>query len=225
MPEEDKEVIEIEKNVKEKKVRWIVGVLVAVALIILIVYKTQNPEFPFLTLILISGGILIVGGLIFFGAELYRKFKSLGEKEDEIEGIPKAATTEQIENALREFVLKRRNHIKEIMEIHPFNVGKNSIYAYKILMLYKEIGLGGREAFIILNANYLKEKPFSIVPGDSKFNLIKRLCNGISSSPEEDPDVEVTEEKSPLTGVERKTTKKTHKEKKPKKKEDGEEIS
>lgn len=207
---------EHERTIPKSKqiVIWILtGIFVVVSLTILIVYKVRHPEFPFSTIIIVVVIILLVGLLIFFSNKIYSWIKKKTKEEvEEEDKVPKEKSMDEIEKELHLIVDKRMNHIKKpngITPIKPVTIGKNSIYCFLITLLYKDIEYDDYKVYIIVNANYLKKKPAIVVPQTTKESSLRRLMNGLSTNPEQEPDTEITEEESPLTGVKRKTTRKT----------------
>jgi uncharacterized membrane protein len=211
----DKQVVVKRKISKETIVKIISVVSVAVIIIILVVFKVKNPSFSLVGVISIGIGVLIIGLTAFFFFSIYDKLKkSREDKLVEDTKVPHASMPDEIEKEIKNFLLKRMNHLKEIVQVYPFTIGKNEIYCYKVKLLYAD-GDNGKEIYIILNANYLKEKPFAIVKATSIItpNKLRLVANGLSSNPEETPDTEVVEEEGPVPGHSRKITRTTHKSK------------
>jgi hypothetical protein len=203
------EVVE-NKNTKNRLKQIILWSIVGFLLlsIILFTISSQNPDFPIKIIVIVLAVILILSGFTFGGFFLYKKFNVKTEVKDNKTGVPVASSQKEIELKLTEFILSKRNHIKRIVDIIPFSIGKNEIYAYNLDLLYED-GKNGKNVYVIINSNYIN-KTFSIVNADditpSKLN---RVANGMSMSPEV-VDNEVTEEENPMLGTKRRITKTIH---------------
>ena len=201
MEEQETQIIEKSQDNRKRNLKWIGGIGTFVIISILIIIKLSKPEFQFKWIFYIGIPVLIIGLILFFGFDLYARWQKLlqGKKDLDDDKLPKSATSEEIEAEIDKFLLKRENHRDNIEEIIPFNLGKNEIYAYKI-RLHHDDSQHGKIIFIIVNANFLKIKPFAILEGDANYNKIKTRANGLSSAPEPKGDIEESETIDPTTG-------------------------
>ncbi len=228
---DEEETITIEEPKKENKkqniLRVIAGIIVGIAIILIIIYKINNPEFPLSTLIIVILVICIVGAGIFFINIIYKKLsKKVSETIDE-DGVPKASSIDEIEKELEKFMNKRMNHIKipdGITPMYSQSIGKNTIYCFKVKFLYEDSEFG-EEAYILVNSNYLHEKSPIMASTKSGTKVLTSLANGLSNLPMQEPDIEESIEENPLLGTKRSTKKTTYKEKKQKKPKKEEDIS
>lgn len=205
-------VIEVKENQKPKKIRYIYGLIIPLAIIIiLIIIAAANPAFPFKTAIIISIIIAIIGAGLFFSFNIYSKFKNMFKNEGgEITGLPKISSKEEIENELNKYILKKFNHIKQIKKVEPFSVNGNNILAYNLDLLYPD-GDNGKNVWVVINTNFLKEKEFGYFSGNVTINNLKRVANGLGGINEETPDIEETTTINPSLGVETTHRKRTYK--------------
>ena len=213
------EVIKTPTTNKKFTLRLFTIIGVIVLLLVLIFYKISNPDFQIRYVVFIGGGVLILGTLIFFFFNIFSKYQKAlhGQEKTESGGIPTEASEEQLLKKINKVALSRQNHIRNIVSVTPFSLGHNSIYAYKVKLVYKDIL--GDVIYIIVNANYLDIKPTAITSEDTTYSKLKQLANGLSSSPEETPEIEQDETYDPITGRVH-----THKKTTPVKKETNEKI-
>ena len=72
-----------EEDVKKKstKMKLLAPLFSVILIVILILVKRQNPDFPIGYVILIGVVIFFIGGIAFFGLEISNKFRQLSDKE------------------------------------------------------------------------------------------------------------------------------------------------
>jgi hypothetical protein len=223
MPEpiEEKETTGEEESLKKEKprreslVKWLSVIFVIIVVVILFIIKWQNPDFPLKWVFIIGIPLIIIGAIVFFAFDIYRKYQEHKAKTEK--GVlPPAASEETILKRLNDEVTNnnRRNHIKRYIP-QRHTVGKNLIYLFSLQLLYADEDLGNT-AYAIVNAHYPDDIP-TLLPGTVSLREVKLAVNAASLNPEPEPDVEVTTSESPLLGT-KTTTRKTAHRGRPKKK-------
>jgi len=234
MPEEEQTQTSENKNkespkiVTKKNKKWIkVGAIsfAVLSLIILVFYKLANPEFP-LSSIIITGIIIIVfGALLFFGRELYEKFRYKDEKKKEKEDneLPKAKSPEflfsivkkQLEKSIQEGGFEENIHLCKVKQRRIKFIGGNQIIHFQIIPFYKQF----ITIDFVFNAHFEDLMIFNKNLSDKQ--ILSRM-NDLSINPQSSPTVEEFSSVDPLTGraVTRRTTSPSDKGKTKKKKEE-----
>lgn len=197
------------KNNLERLLKWLL-ILLGVGLIILIVIlKIQNPELSLKYFMIVSGSILLLLLLIYFGNKFYKKYNEIREKNLNFNKLPPPITLEQASELIEE-QLKHPRYADYVMgwRSHKFfEVGKKIKSLILLVELDKTPYHNGQDLFFVINMHYPKER-YSIIIQD-KYNPleISRAVNALAIEPIDDPDTEIIEEKNPLLGTEKITTK------------------
>lgn len=218
MEEQQQQIVikpEDKKKSMERMIRILTGIFFVIALIILIVFKIQKPEFNLLYLILIIVGLTIISFSIFFSFKIGDFIRSYYEKDD---GVPDPINEEQILEILNDTLISNKyyNMIERILYVKPHNIGDNLIYDIKVEPLY-----GMKKINVIINATYPNIIPSVLYEPPS--GALNSTINSMSTKPKDSPDVETTTAMNQLTGNVVETKKIKHnKDKKEDKKEEKE---
>jgi hypothetical protein len=221
MAEETEQAEEKEKpkQIKKKNLwfRISAGAFLAISVLVLIVYKTQNPEFQLRNVFLIAVGLLIIGIGIFFSSELWHFFRKKRDKDEDETKLPKPASPEEMKQILKSILEAPKqvggyeNHIKYIAVQRPRDIGNNNMYHFRIVPLYRDRDpVSGKiinHFDFMFNAHY----PEPAIDVNLSNTMVKSVLNSMSKNKEDIPDVEESVSFDPLSGREvryRKTSKK-----------------
>ena len=197
---------------KERMMKILVPIFTVIFIIILVLVKIQNPEFPFGYVILIGVVILIIGGVGFFGFDIAQRFQKLkkGKKDKKI--LPEPADTQllwkKVQNALTNDIYQ--DHIKEYIDTINHSVGKNMkslVVEFQAHTLYRP----RLRCSILINANYPNRLPTVLFEPDAY--KLRQAIQSMSFDPEDPADEEETIIRNEMTGNVSTTKKKTHKQK------------
>lgn len=226
MTEEVKEnKIEIEnpKADKEKMVKWVVAIIFLFSIATLIIIKLQKPDFKLTYVLLIGAFILVISLILFFGFDIFKKYKDATTKKLDEEKLPPAASEEQLKKRIESILLSAeyQNHIKQYKSIKLYTVNKNLIYDFEIEPLYSDVKQSDI-IHIVINAHYLDRLP-TIMYNPSSYE-VARVINATSSNPLPEANIEKTEVYNPITQNVIKTQKKTFQKKDDKKEKTQEDL-
>lgn len=201
--------LKVQKSNNEHLVKWLVGIGFVISIIILIVIKSQNPEFPLKYIIIIFSFILVAAIILFFGFDIYRKYQQKITTVEKESKLPEVATEEQLKRRVESILSSDefQNHVKRFLNIKQQFINKNLVYDFEIKPLYND-KTNDDIIHIIINAHYIERLP-TILFNPSSGELYKSI-NAASTNPFQSADIEKTEIFNPLTNTVIKTAKKTH---------------
>lgn len=189
-------------------------------LIVLVVLKINNPDFPLVWVLAIGGAVLLICALVFFSFNIFDMFGKTDKEEKTEKGLPQPASLATLrgiaENALTNKYFA--NHTTGCLREYYNTAGKNHdrIYVYVTKALYSSNMKEGK-VFIIINAHYPTDlKNILIDPTSSE---LSKCINSLSSAPIDEPNTEETNIFNPITQT-YVTTKKVEKPKEEIKKEE-----
>ena len=200
---------------RSSMVKILTPIFVVIFIIILIVVKNQNPDFPIGYIILIGTIILVIGGIAFFGLEITNKLNILKRNEIKRNSLPAPAEISVLwacaMNSLTNPIY--RDHIKEYVQTINHSVGKNMkslVVEFQIYSIYRPKQL----CSILINANYPKRLPTVIFNSDKKTYQLRSAIQSMSFDPEDPADEEETTVRNDITGMVSTTKRKTYTSKK-----------
>ena len=204
-----------DKKTRERLVKIIATVVFIFIFIVLIIIKAQVESFPLIWVFI--GGFLIAAGILgtWKGIDIYRKLQLKGSEV--VEGkLPPMITEEQAAEIIEEKLKnpKYADYVVGWKQSQPYVVGKTLKQTVLLVQLEETPYSSAPFQFFIINLHYPRQ--LCAYVEQQKYNtqdLWKRI-NAMVTDPSEEPDVKITEEESPLTGIKRKTTEVTKKKKK-----------
>lgn len=218
-----------EKNnlLENKKLMIIIFIIIGVVcLISLALIKFSNPQFPLgavisIGIVIVLFFIIMIGIYTFWQNRAKNKSSPEKVKDKKEEKLPPAITIEQA----RELAIKQLKHPlyadypngsnKETNEFLGKNV-KSYVYSYTT------IGEHTKQKYVIIMNRHYPNETLNILIDPSDYEINKSKLNA-AFSPDDEPDVEITERKNPLLGTEeviRKETRSKVEKKNEEKKED-----
>jgi hypothetical protein len=219
--EEQKPIVEVNKEEKRSNtsmVIWISVILFLSIIVILFVIRANNPNFN-IQKILIWGGSIALFFLVVLGGFWYlNKNKHTIEEEakKKVLALPQPITLAECRNFVKRAMYDPvyAQYLCDPLIEGPIIVGKNqknSIYVFVAEGMYKNSGITNNYA-ILINMHYpeiyrkilVKPTPFT------SYELVK-IANLLSTSPEDEPDTRETEEQNPLLGYYKKVKETQHK--------------
>lgn len=199
---------------KEKKFwnrsRISFALIIPLVIIILIILKTKNPQFPLSTIFIIGGATAIISGAGIFYEQISKKLREISKKENEKE-IPDPLTEQELKERVRNYIQSEyfENHIEEWGRPKTIDVGGNTIKVFDEMELFYD----DDDYIFIINANFPERITF--LHKNSERNQVRRAINEISTKPQEEPSKDYFEAIDPKTGVAWRGTQSKKKEEKP----------
>jgi hypothetical protein len=177
-----------EKSTKSGKIKWFLVIFAGLFWLILIGLKlsTDISLFPFL---LITIGVTIIAVFSFFAKAIADKFK---EKAEKIKDNPEPLNQDQVILLLHQAVEDVKwDHIKKpdgIRSVQTRTINGNQIYCFLVDLVYNE------PHYVIINATYPNTKPTFAPESVTKNPTLEKLINSKSQNPNQEPDMEISEE-------------------------------
>lgn len=210
----------IDKN-KEKVTKIVITIVLGFLFLILIIIKLQSASFPFGWVIF--GFIALLGGMIAIwkGSDFFNKLKGQEEKLKSGD-LPPAITLEQAAEFIEKQLKNPRYADYSVGWKDHWTPTLGEKHKQTILIVQLEPTYYSKVPyqFFILNMHYPETKWAYAEQDKLNKGEILRIANKMPTEPSEDPDIKVTEEESPYTGVKRKITEKIQQKKQEEKKEE-----
>jgi len=206
------ESLDIKPESKEKGLeryfKYFAGVGIILGVVGVIAYSRYNPEFPLFWVVVIIVGLVAIALLSFFGFGWKKKYEEYKKKHEEEDRIPPPASKERVMDVMWTALTNDTfyNHVKEVQNITPHNIGDNLIYDFKVKPLYSKPSKDD-VVHIIINANYLDRIP-AVIFNPTATQRAKSI-NAMSTKPKDEPDTEVTRSSNAMFGTETETVKRT----------------
>jgi len=193
---------------RESMMKILVPIFVTVFIIILVLVKKQNPDFPLGYVILIGAVILVLGGIAFFGFGIAHKFQKIKDKDKNKNTLPEPADDKILWDKAM-FALTNpiyQDHIKDYVQTINHSVGKNMkslVVEFQVHSVYRPRVL----CSILLNANYPNRLPTVLF--EPNVYQLRQAIQSMSFDPEDPANEEETIVHNALTGTTATTKKKT----------------
>jgi len=194
---------------RDRMMKILVPIFTIIFLVVLIIVKTQSPNFPLGYVILIGSIIIIIGAILFFSFNIAQSFSKLKDLDKDKNKLPEPAEIgvlwQKAMIALTNNIY--RDHIKEYIQTINHSVGKNTkslVVEFQVKSLYRP----RLKCCILINANYPNRLPTVLFePGNYQ---LKAAIQSMSFDPEDPANTEETTVHNELTGTTATTKRKTY---------------
>lgn len=211
---------------KKKLAQVIISIVLVFVFAILIVIKVQSQTFPLGWVIF--GFFALVLGLFatWKGADIYLRLKESDELKNKKGELPPAITLEQA----RELIEKQlsgpqyADYTNGWAQHKVYVVGKGLKQQVLLVQLEPTEYSSKPYQWFIINMHYPSTLWGYIEQETLNIGDLMKTVNMMVTDPEDEPDIKVTEEESPLTGIKRRIIEKTAKKEKEKKDVEKEEV-